>query len=153
MLKNSKNSNLEVILKLKTPEDCSVFAINALDRNRPDLALAARKRSIELRAISKGAKSDVERECLEAVFAYEEVLSARNNKKTRATRTWQMIARHGIVESVERAVSRKDETFGFNALKELGLEEYAFESVVLRNLEIFTLNAVQRSRDRLKLNI
>jgi hypothetical protein len=139
----------ELIAKLKTPEECAVFEKNVLDRGRPDLALAARKRSVELHAIQHGAVSDVERECLEAVFAYEQVLSAKNGKKTRASRTWPMIERHGIIGAVERAVDRKDDTAGYTALVEMGLQDYAFEAVILRHPQCFSKEAVARSQERI----
>ena len=41
----------ELIAKLKTPEECIVFEKNVTERGRPDLALAARKRAVELRAL------------------------------------------------------------------------------------------------------
>ncbi|WP_104097061.1 hypothetical protein [Stutzerimonas kunmingensis] len=139
----------DLIAKLKNPKDCVVFERNATERGRPDLALAARKRAVELRAIEHGATTDVERECLEAVFAYEQVLSAKNGKKTRASRTWPMIERHGILEAVERAVNRKEETVGYTALVEMGLEDYAFEAVILRHPSYFSASAVQRSQERI----
>ena len=114
-----------LILKLKTPEDCAIFAANVLARNRPDLAPSARKRAIELQAIAHGAPTDLEKECLEAIFAYEDVLSAKNSRKTRAARTWQMIERHGIIEAFERSVNRRDNTSGYDALLKQGLRQYA----------------------------
>lgn len=44
----------ERVAKLKTPEDCAVFAKNVTERGRLDLALAAKKRAIQLRAESFG---------------------------------------------------------------------------------------------------
>jgi hypothetical protein len=38
-----------------------------------------------------GVLSDVERECLEAIYAHEEILSIKNGKKTPASRTWPMV--------------------------------------------------------------
>lgn len=142
----------ELIAKLKTPEECIVFEKNVTERGRPDLALAARKRAVELRALQHGATTDVERECLEAVFAYEQVLSEKNGKKTRASRTWPMIERHGIIEAVERAVNRKDETMGYTALLKMGLENYAFEAVILRHPNSFSSDVVQRSQERVNLH-
>ena len=142
----------ELIAKLKTPEECVVFEKNVTQRGRPDLALAARKRAVELRALQHGATTDVELECLEAVFAYEQVLSAKNGKKTRASRTWPMIERYGIIEAAERAVNRKDETMGYIALLEMGLENFAFEAVILRHPNSFSPSAVQRSQQRVNLH-
>lgn len=140
----------ERVLKLRTPEECTTFEQNARARGRSDLALAARKRAVELRAREYGAQTEAENECLEAVYAYEQVLSAKNGKKTRATRTWQMIERHGIIEAVERAVNRPVETMGFTALLEMGLEDYAFEAVVIRYPDLFSDKAVQRSQARVE---
>lgn len=138
----------ERVAKLKTPAECERFAKNALERNRRDLADEARKKAVELRAMAYGAKTAAERECLEAIYAYEEVLTAKNGRRTRASRTWQMIERHGILGAVERAVNRESETAGYTALLEMGLQDYAFEAVVVRHPELFSPETVQRSRAR-----
>jgi hypothetical protein len=138
----------EKVTRLKTPEECERFAKNALERNRRDLADEARKRSVELRAEAYGAKTRAERECLEAIYAYEEVLSAKNGRRTRASRTWPMIKKHGILGAVERAVNREAETAGYTALLEMGLQDYAFEAVVVRYPELFSPETVYRSRTR-----
>ena len=140
------------IAKLKTPQDCEVFARNALARDRADLALAAKKRAVQIRAESYGAESVVERECIEAVFAYEEVLSAKAGRRQAASRTWPMIDRHGIIEAVERVVKRKNDALGYTALVEMGLAEHAFEAVILRHPTAFSTEAVERSKERLGLN-
>lgn len=143
----------ERIAKLKTPEECAVFAKNVTERGRTDLALAARKRAIQLRTESFGATSEVERECIEAVFAYEEVLSAKRGRRQPASRTWPMIKEHGVIEAVERVVKRKDDALGYTALVEMGLEEHAFEAVILRHPSAFSAEAIARSKERLvKLN-
>jgi len=95
----------ERVAKLKTPEECARFAKNALERNRRDLADEARKKAIELRAEAYGAKTQAERECLEAIYVYEEVLIAKNGRRTRASRTWQMIKRHGILGAVNKNIN------------------------------------------------
>jgi len=138
------------VAKLQTPEECLRFEKNALLKNRPDLAKDARRRAIELRAEKYGAKNDAERECLEAIYAYERVLTQRNGRTTRASRTWQMIKKHGIIEAVERAVNRPTETVGYTALLEMGLEDYAFEAVILRHPSHFTPETVEHSRERIK---
>ena len=137
------------VKNLKTPKDCEVFARNAVDKGRPDLADDARRRSVELRAAAYGATSDAERECLEAIYAYEEILFVKHGKRTRASRTWQMIKRRGIIAAIEQAVDRPDGTAGFTALKEVGLDNYAFEAVILRHPSLFSESAVDRSRQRM----
>lgn len=139
----------ERVLKLKTPEHCEIFQKNALERDRPDLAEQARIRAVQLRAEQHGAESNAEKECLEAIFAYEEALTRRNGRRTRATRTWQMINRHGLLEAVQRSVNRPTETQGYRTLAEIGLQEFAFEAVVLRCPELFNQQTIDLSRKRL----
>ena len=94
----------ERIKRLDTPKKCEIFAKNATNHGRPDLALEANQRAVELRADEHNAETTAEIEALQAVYAYEELLFKKNGKRHRASRTWQMIQRHGIIEAVERAV-------------------------------------------------
>jgi hypothetical protein len=61
-----------------------------------------------------------------------------------------MVKRHGIIEAVERAVNRKKETIGYTALVEMGMQDFAFEAVVMRHPELFSQGAVARSKQRLR---
>ena len=139
-----------VLEKLHTPESCEKFMKNAVRLERLDLAKGALKRAVDLRAQKHDATSEVEVECLKAVYAYEEALTKKNGKRTRASRTWPMIDRHGILPAVERAVNRPHETAGYTALLERGLERYAYEAVILRYPELFSDEAVQHSRERIE---
>lgn len=127
----------ELIAKLKTPDDCVTFARNASRLERQDLVKAAKKKELQLKAEIYGAKTEAEVEAIAAVFAYEEVLSKKNGRPTRASRTWPMIERHGVIAAVERVVNRNDVTMAYKALQEIGLEEFAFEAVILRHPELF----------------
>ncbi|MDN3453610.1 MULTISPECIES: hypothetical protein [unclassified Psychrobacter] len=137
------------VKNLDTPEKCKIFAKNALTVGREDLVKQAKERAIELKAEAYGAETSAEREAIKAVYAYEEVLSVNNGKKTRASRTWPMIQKYGIINAVERAVNRKAETKGYTVLLEMGLEAYAFEAVILRYPELFSENAVGISQQRM----
>ena len=137
------------ITKFTTVEDCDSFGVNARARGAPHLADQARKRAIQIRADAHGATSDVERECLLAVYAYEEGLSARKGKRQPASRTWQMIKRHGIIPAVERIVTKRETAMGFTVLAEMDLMEFAFEAVVLRHPEKFSPEAIAMARTRL----
>lgn len=138
----------ERVKSLKTPEHCEIFARNATAKDRPDLADEARVRAVQLRAEAYGAESEAENEALQAVYAYEAVLTKNNGKKTRASRIWPMIRQHGIIEAVERAVNRGAERQDHTTLVELGLEELAFEAVILRHADLFSEAAVQKSEAR-----
>lgn len=141
---------LQIIANLQTADECEIMEKNATARARHDLAVAARKRALELRALAYGASTAAERECLEAIYAYEQVLTVKNGKKTSASRTWPMVKRYGIIGAVERAVNRSEETVGYTALRDMGLEDYAFEAVILRYADsnLFSAEAIARSQAR-----
>jgi len=139
----------EIIGKLKTPEECYQLAKNVLKRN-PELAKDARRRAVELKAISKGMSDGVEYELYKAVYAYEEALTEKNKKTTHASRTWQMIERHGIIGAAERAVDRKLDTPGYKLLVEMGMPDLTFESVIVRYPDVFNETSVMRSKERLR---
>lgn len=139
----------ERISRLTTPEQCEQVALNVESR-LPELAREARRRAVELRAAAHGAKSEAEREALEAVYAYEKVLSMTRGRNVRASRTWQMITRHGIIMAVERAVNRSRETTGYKALIDMGMQDFAFEAVICRHPNVFSPEALKRSKERLK---
>lgn len=140
----------ERVSRLTTAEDCAKFAKNAIAKGRRDLAWQARRHAIALRAAKHGATKDVEKEALKAIYAYEELLSAKNGRTTRASRTWQMINRHGIIEEIERAVNRKDVTMGYQALVEMGMADLAFESIIIRFPEHFSAAALRISEQRIR---
>jgi len=138
----------EKLSKLTTPEECEQLALN-VEKRDPRLARDARRKAVELRAAAYGAKSEVEREALEAIYAYEKALSEKRGKNVRASRTWQMIKRHGIIGTIERAVNRQVDAAGYKTLVAMGMQDFAFEAVVCRHPEVFTPEAVKRSQDRL----
>lgn len=140
----------ERVARLSTPEACERFMKNAIRLHAPELADQALRRAVELRAAAFGATSDAEQECLQAIYAYEETLTRKNGKRTRAIRTWQMVKRHGILAAAERAVDRSVEAAGYRALAEMGLQQYAFEAVILRYPERFSAAAVARSHERMR---
>lgn len=139
----------ERVARLETAEECEQFALNVEDR-LPELALQAKRRAVELRAAQHGARSQAEREALEAVYAYEGFLTEKHGKTTRANRTWQMIKRYGIIEAMERIVTRDDDPSGYRALAEMGMQDLAFEAVIVRHASTFSPEAVSRSEARLK---
>lgn len=138
------------VTNIKTPEKCEIFAKNCADRGRDDLALEARQWAVQLRAEAYGAESEVEKQAVGAIYAYEEVLSARNGKKTRASSTWQLIKRHGIISAVDRALNRPADPEGYVSLVDMGLADYALEAVIIRNPDAFSADALAISQERMK---
>jgi hypothetical protein len=135
--------------RLRTPAECENFARNATARNYPDLALEARRKALHLQASTHEAASPAEAEGFAAVYAYELLLTRRNGKKTRATGIWQVIKRYGIIEAIERALSRPPDEEGQVTLRQLGLEDFAFEALVIRREASFSDTAITASKARL----
>lgn len=138
-----------IIQNPKTPDECIQLAKNVRERN-PELAQKARRRAVELRAISYKPTSKVELELLKALYAYEEVLTEKNKRKTSDSRTWQMIKRHGLIHAAERAVDRKIEPAGYRLLVEMGMQDLTFEAVIVRYPESFSSDVVSRAKERLR---
>ena len=139
---------MDIISRLTTPEECDIVAKNNETRN-PALALAAKRKAVQLRADKFGANNEVEKEALQAVYAYEETLFKKHGKRQRASRTWRMIKEKGIIPAVENTVTRKNETTGYQALLEMGMQDFAFEAVVCRHPEFFSSEALRCSKERL----
>lgn len=138
----------ERIARLTTWKECEQLAINVEKRN-PALAKEARRQAIVLQAVEYGAKSDAELEAIQAVYAYERVLNADRRRTVHASRTWQMIKRHGIIGAVEKAVNRPNVTSGYKALLKMGMAQFAFEAVVCRHPTVFSAEALAKSHERL----
>ena len=131
-----------------TPEKYEQYALN-VEGHAPEKAQEARRRAVKLRATRDGAQSDVERECLEAIYAYEWTLFKKHGKRQRASYTWRMVDERGIIPAVEHAVTRPKETAGYRGLQAEGMLDMAFEAVVLRHKDMFSADAVKKSEERL----
>ncbi len=137
------------ITRLATPEGCERFIKNALNLGRGDLAVLARQRALELRADLHGCKSDTDRDCLLAVFAFEETLPRKDPRRKRSSRTWQLIKQHGFPAALEDSLKTNSATPDYyHALCTLGLQQFSFEAVVSRHPELFSTTAIDCARER-----
>ena len=119
----------ELVMRIKDPELCYIFAKNATRRGHPELAIQVHRRAVDLRAEQHGTSSDAELAAVRAIYAYEEALSVNKGKRTRATGTWQMARRHGIIEAVAKRLNSGGAEELAGVLKELGMEDYSFAAV------------------------
>ena len=99
----------ELINTLKYADDCQrladVFS---------ELAKKARLRSVVLRAQKHGYKTRVESELAKAIYAYEDILTLNNKRKTHATR---------IIKAAEKTVNRPVEPMGYRIFIERGMSD------------------------------
>lgn len=119
----------ELVLRINEPEKCYVFARNAERKGHPELALQAIRRAVDLRADQYGTDMDVEYAAVRAIYAYEEALSHVRGKRTRATGTWQMVNRHGVIEAVAKRLSSRNGEDLSAVLQQLGIQDYSFDAV------------------------
>ena len=119
----------ELVERIKEPELCYVFAKNATRRGHPELATQAYRRAVDLRAEKHETDSEAEFAAVRAIYAYEEALSYKKGKRTRATGTWQMVNRHGLLPAVHKRIESRSGEDVKPVLKELGMEDYSFEEV------------------------
>ena len=128
----------ELVLRINDPEKCYVFARNATRKGHPELALEAYRRAVDLRAEQHGTDSELEFAAVRAIYAYEEALSHARGKRTRATGTWQMVNRHGVIEAVAKRMNSRNGEDLTDVLKELGMQDYSFEAVRNAHPEAFS---------------
>ena len=119
----------ELVMRISDPELCYVFARNARRKGHPELALQAHRRAVDLRTEAYPTTCEVERAAARAVYAYQEALSFAKGKRTRATGTWQMVNRFGVIEAVARRAQSRGGDDIDETLKELGMQDYSFEAV------------------------
>lgn len=127
----------ELVMRIKDPELCYVFARNATRRGHPELALESYRRAVDLRAEQHDAESDAELAALKAIYAYEEALSHSKGKRTRATGTWQLVKRHGVLAALAKRLASRSGEDMLPVLQELGMEDYSFEAVYAAHPQAF----------------
>lgn len=119
----------ELVKRINDPELCYVFAKNARRKGHPELAVQAYRRAVDLRAEQHEVSSAAELSALRAIYAYEEALSYGRGKRTRATGTWQLVNRHGLLPALSKRLQSRDNEEVLPILKDLGMEDYSFTAV------------------------
>jgi hypothetical protein len=136
----------ERVTRLRTPEECDIFATNATARKRPDLALEARRKAVDLKVATHSADTPLEKEALAALYSYETALTHQKGKKVRATRTWQLVKKKGILKAAQQTVCTEAD---HQALLNLGLEDLSLDALIQRHPESFSAEAVESSAARM----
>ena len=126
----------ELVERIHEPELCYVFARNARRQGHPELAVQAYRRAVDLRAGAFAAESEVELAAVRAIFAYEEAMSQIRGKRIRATGTWQMVRREGLLPTLRKRAASNNHEEVLPTLKALGMEDYSFEAVCRKYPEV-----------------
>jgi hypothetical protein len=85
----------------------------------------------------------------EVIAAYETFLTERNDRTTRATRTWQKVRNKGVKQAIIEWVTSKQERQGFIDLVEAGYGDYTIEALVMAMPQEFDADVVMAARKRL----
>ena len=93
------------------------------------MALQAHRRAVDLRAAQHEPATEAEAAALRAIYAYEEALSYGKGRRTRATGTWQLVNRHGLLGALRKRLSSGKLEDVQPLLAQLGMEDYSFEAV------------------------
>jgi hypothetical protein len=120
---------------------------NARRLNRDDVYWLAFKRLCSL----EGANLDdpLERNFYDVLNAYEELLTERNGRTTKASRTRQKLKNKGVKQClIDWAIGPP--TDGFQLLVQKGLAELTAEYLVLKFAASFPADAVDAARRRLR---
>jgi hypothetical protein len=137
------------VARLRTPEECVIVAKNALAMKRPDIALEARRRAVDIQVATHEAPTPptpLEAETLAAIYASEAAMSHVKGKKVRATKSWQIVREKGLLQAAERGAANSEADHA--ALVELGLEDLSFDALILRHPESFSASAVEAATAR-----
>lgn len=127
----------ELVSRINEPELCYVFARNARRNGHHELALQAHRRAVDLRAQQHETANEAEAAALRAIYAYEEALSYGKGKRTRATGTWQLVNRHGLLGALSKRLSSGRLEDVRPILIELGMEDYSFAAVYAAHQQHF----------------
>ena len=122
----------ELVTRIEKAELCYVFADNALRRGRQDLAIEAYRHAVDLRADAHTDITDDERLALKAFYAYEEALSFGERRRKRATGTWQLVKKHGIIIALKKRLASRSVDDMDARLKQLKMEDYSIRAVAQR---------------------
>lgn len=120
--------------------------VNSQRLGDSDYANRAKRRLWELHKIGE---TELERRFGEILAAYESFLSERNQRNTRASRTWQKIKRHGVKRALIDWATSKTEHAGFKALVDQGNWEMTAEYLVVSMANEFEPAVVAAARQRL----
>lgn len=121
---------------------------NAARLKNNEVFRAAFKRLCELEGQKYG--DPLERKFYAGLAAYEEVLSAKNGRKTIANRTRPMLKRKGVMSCLLKWALDKKPTDGFRILIDQGAPELTAEYLAVEFCDRFPADAVENARSKLK---
>jgi hypothetical protein len=127
----------DLVKRINDPKLCYVFARNAVDRGHPELAIQSYRRAVDLRTQTHETHSEAEEAAVRAIYAYEEALSYAKGKRTRATGTWQLVNRKGLLPALAQRIESRTTPDILPILVQLGMEDYSFAAAMKAHPKAF----------------
>jgi hypothetical protein len=120
---------------------------NAKRLNRDDIW---REAFLRLCCLEGGDQTDpLHRDFYATLAAYEELLTEKNGRTTRANRTRQKLRNKGVIQCLEDWAMAPGGTDGFNLLISLGMAKLTGEFLVMKYPDRFSQEAVRAARARM----
>ena len=135
------------ISKYTNATDLRNLMANAKRLERDDVWWEAFRRLCELEGMDQ--TDPLHRDFYEMLAAYEELLTEKNGRTTRASRTRQKLKNRGVVQCLEDWAVSSASTQGFELLIQNGLGELTGEYLVLKYPDSFSDKAITAARIRL----
>ena len=145
-INDAKGRDIDVT-RINDAKSLRTLMSNARRLGRKDVYWKAFGRLCALEGISHS--DPLHREFAQTLAAYEELLTQKNARTTRASRTRQKIANKGVVQSLEDWALATKPTEGFALLMDNGLEELTGEHLVVKYADCFSTEAVEAAQARL----
>jgi len=122
--------------------------VNALNAGAHEYAELVQQRIWEL--FGTGSDS-LDEAFLRTLATYESLLFDKHQKNVKAQYIRRMLAKHGTIESLKRAVMSKGKlSSGFITLIQAGHADLTAESLVIKNADKFEPNVVQRAKEKIE---
>lgn len=129
------------------PNDLRTLMTNAKRLGRDDIWREAFQRLCSLEGADQ--TEPLHRDFYQTLAAYEHLLSQKNGRATRASRTRLKLKSKGVVQCLEDWVTSKTPTEGYELLMANGMAEMTGERLVLKYPEQFSADATAAAKARL----
>lgn len=129
------------------PGDLRTLMTNAKRLGREDIWREAFQRLCSLEGADQA--DPLHRDFYRTLAAYEHLLTQKNGRATRASRTRLKLKSKGVVQCLADWVTSKTPTEGYELLTASGLAELTGEQLVLKYPEQFSAEAVAAAKSRL----
>lgn len=140
----------EALERIPTMDDAAklrTMRLNALRLGSAQVADAVFQRLV--RIVPGEKPGSVEHDFWTSIHAHEEMLTEKNGKATRMSRTRQKATKEGVVKVLEAFATAAKPADGFQMLLDRKMPELTGEAVILRHPEAFAPSVVEAARRRL----